>query len=149
MAVINNLLNSVETIRVANASAAAQTDVEGASVDTAGAIGVRFTAALGDVTTGSVLELRAEGRDSSDDAWAALEGAITFTAGASDADNTLLILDVVRSEYRYVRAVLERGSANAIVDGVFADVYGVTVTPVEQGSTVLASATVPNATTAS
>ena len=148
MAVINNLLNNVETIRVANSATAAQTDVNGASVDTAGAIGVRFTAALGDVTASSALKLRAEGRNDSNDSWTALEGAVTFTAGASDADNKVLIIDVVRSEYRYVRAVLERGTANAIVDGIFADVYGVKETPVTQGDTVIASATIPNAAAA-
>jgi hypothetical protein len=145
MATINNLLANVETIRVANSASAAQTEVDGTSVDMSGKIGVRFTAALGDVTTGSVLTLKAQGRDSSDDSWGDLSGSVTFTAGASDADNKVMILDVVRPETKFVRAVLTRTTANAVVDGVFADVYGDYWQPVEQGATVLASKTLPNA----
>lgn len=148
MAVINNLAANVETIRVANAAAAAQTDVEGASIDLAGKIGVRFIAALGDVTVSSALEFRAEFRDDPSDPWVPVEGEITHTATATDADNKLLILDVVRPEKRFVRCVLERGSANAAVDGIIADVYGPKYTPVEQGATVLALATIPNAAAA-
>lgn len=145
MATINNLLANVETVRVANSASAAQTAVEGASVDMAGKIGVRFTAALGDVTTGSVLGLKAQYRDDSNDAWEDIVGAVAFTAGASDADNKLLILDVVRPVKRYVRAYLTRTTANAVVDGIFADVYGDYWQPVTQGSTVLQSKTVANA----
>lgn len=147
MSYISNLLNSVETIRVANAAAAAQTAVESAAVDTAGKVGVRFTAALGDVTTGSVLGLKAQFRDDSGDSWEDVDGALAFTAGASDADHKLLILDVVRPEKRYVRAVLTRTTANAVVDGIIADVYNVD-RPAEQGATVLASGTLANATAA-
>lgn len=148
MAVINNLLANVETIRVANSASAAQTAVESSAVDTAGVIGVRFTAALGDVTSGSVLGLKAQFRDSDNDSWEDVEGALAYTAGASDADHKVLILDIVRPEKRYVRAVLSRGTANAVVDGIFADVYGPKETPVTQGATVLASGTVANAAAA-
>lgn len=145
MAVINNLLNNVETIRVANSSAAGQTAVESAAVDTAGKIGVRFTALLGDVTTASVLGLKVQGSEDGATNWTDLAGALTFTAGGSDADNKALIIDAVRPEFRYVRAVLSRTGANAVVDGILADVYGPKETPVTQGATVLASRTLPNA----
>jgi hypothetical protein len=144
MAVINNLLNNVETIRVANSAVAAQTAVNGTAVDMAGKIGVRFTALLGDVTSGSVLGLTAEHSATGSGDWVALEGALTFTAGASDADNKALILDCVRPTERYVRAVLSRTTQNAVVDGILADVYGPKETPVTQGVTVLDSATIAN-----
>lgn len=145
MAVINNLLNNVETIRVANAASAAQTAVESAAVDTAGKIGVRFTALLGDVTSGSALGLKIQGSADGSTGWTDLTGTLSHAAGASDADNKVLILEVVRPIHRYVRAVLSRASANAVVDGILADVYGPKETPVVQGSTVLASRTLPNA----
>lgn len=141
---MNNLLNIVETVRVANAAVAAQTAVNGTAIDMAGKHGVRFTALLGDVTTGSVLGLSAEHSATGSGDWVALEGALAFTAGASDADNKALILDVVQPTERYVRAVLTRTTANAVVDGIIADVYGAINTPVTQGATVLASATLPN-----
>jgi hypothetical protein len=148
MAVINNLLAVVETIRVANSATAAQTAVESSAVDTAGKIGVRFTALLGDVTAASVLGLKVQGSDNGSSGWTDLVGALSFTAGGSDADNKALIIDAVRPEFRYVRAVLSRTGANAVVDGILADVYGPKETPVTQGATVLASRTLPNAAAA-
>jgi hypothetical protein len=143
---MNNLLNNVEKIRVANSATAAQTEVDGTAVDLANADGVVFTAALGDVTTGSVLGLKAQVSDTGVGDWADVVGsALTFTAGASDADSKLLVIDVVKPTKRYARAVLTRTTANAVVDGIFAEVYGKYSVPVTQGTTVLASVTVPNA----
>lgn len=149
MAVINNLLNNVVSSRVANAAAAsATTAVTSTAVDVRGYIGVRFTAALGDVLVGSVLGLTAEHSANGTTGWVALEGALSYTATAADADNKLLILDVVRPEEGFVRAVLTRATAAAVVDGIFADTYGPKDTPVAQGATVLASATLANPTAA-
>lgn len=141
---INNLLHNVETIRLTNAVAAAQTAVETSAVDMANRHGARFTVLLGDVASGSVLGLKAQHSDTGSGDWVDLEGVLAFTAGASDADNKLLVLDVIRPERRYLRVVLSRGTANAAVDGVLVDVYGHLAHPVTQGSTVLASDTLAN-----
>ena len=67
------------------------------------------------------------------DAWSDLEGsAITV---ADDDDNQLFACDVVRPQKRYVRAVVDRGTANATVDGIIAQQYGPKAIPTTQPAT--------------
>ena len=75
---------------------------------------------------------------------ALLTGSATFTAGASDADDKLLVLDVVKPPYRYIEAQLFHVTANGPFDGVFAILYNGSRCPVTQGSDVIASATSDN-----
>lgn len=144
MAVINNLLNNVEFVVVEASAAAGQSTLTTDTVDTAGWTGVVFVAALGDVTAASALDFAAEHSDESNANFAELAGALTHTADGTNADDKLLILDVVRAEKRYVRATLGRGDANAVVSGIYAIKYGPKETPVAQGETVLGSATLAN-----
>jgi hypothetical protein len=146
---MNNLLNNVEFVVVEAAASAAQTELVTDTIDMAGWTGVVFVAHLGDVTTGSVLGLKAEHSDDDDSGFADLAGALAFTAGASDADNKLLVLDVVRPTKRYVRASLTRTTANAVVNGIQAIKYGPLHRPIAQGDTVLDSDTLPNPAEAS
>lgn len=145
MADINNLLNNVEVIRVANAAAAAQTAVEGAAVDMAGRTGVTFVASFGTVTTASVITLKAQFSDDGSTGWTDIEGSATHTASGTDGNNKALALDIVRPVKQFVRAVVTRETANAVLDGVVAIAYGELNKPVEQGDTVLDAVTVPNA----
>lgn len=141
---MNNLLNIVEFVSVENAAVAGTTSLTTDVIDMAGWTGVVFVAKLGDVTSGSVLGLAAYDSDANGSGSDDLENPLAFTAGASDADNKLMILDIVRPTRRYVHAVLSRGTQNAVVDGIWAVKYGPKDTPVTQGATVLASATLPN-----
>ena len=140
-----NLLPNVEFVVVEAAASAGQTELTTDVIDMAGWRGVVFVAHLGDVTTGSVLGFVVDHSDTGVGAWDDLEGPLAHTAGASDADNKLLVLDVCRSEKRYLRARLSRSAANAIVGGIVAIKYGGTQFPIEQGATVLASAVLANA----
>lgn len=141
---MNNLLNNVEVVVVEAAAAAGQTTLTTDTIDMAGWTGVMLVAHLGDVTDTSELGFAAHDSDESNANFDDLENPLAYTAGASDADNKLMILDVVRPEKRYVRGVLTRGTANAVVNGIVAYKYGPINTPVTQGDTVLASATLPN-----
>lgn len=141
---LNNLLNNVEFVVVEASASAATTELTTDVIDMAGWHGVAFVAHLGDVTTGSVLGFVADHSDDGATGWDDLGGALAFTAGASDADNKLLILDLVRPTKRFVRARLMRTTANAILGGIVAVKYGPTFAPVNQGATVLASATLAN-----
>lgn len=141
---MHNLLPNVEFIVVEAAAAAAQTELTTDVIDTADCDGVVFVAHLGDVTTGSVLGFVADDSATGVGAWDDLEGPLAFTAGASDADNKLLILDVHKPERRYVRARLTRTTANAVVNGITAIKYGKRSVPVTQGDTVLDSALLAN-----
>lgn len=133
------LNDEVKITRVANSAVAAQTDVASSILDMTGFDGVMFIGILGDVTTGSVLELEVQQDDVNDTAGMAAITSSTFTAGASDADNKLLIQDVVRPTKRYVRGVLKRGTANAVVDGIVAIQYRARNRPTVHGSTVLSA----------
>lgn len=135
------LLPEISVSRVSNAAAAAQTDINGTAVDMQGWEGVTFVAALGDVTATSVLSMKAQqGAASNGSDGVDVTGSATnaFTAGASDADNKLLVVDVVNPTSRYVRPVLSRGTANAVVDGIIAIRYRGRKVPATADSTVLA-----------
>ncbi|MBH0239054.1 hypothetical protein [Methylobrevis albus] len=58
---------------------------------------------------------------------------------AAADDNKLQVLDIFRPAVRYVRAVVTRGTADAVFDGVFAVQYGPLKGPVTQDATVAGS----------
>lgn len=131
-----NLLNEVKITRVMNAVAAGTTDQEGAVLDMSGYEGVMFVAAFGALTATQVTKIKAQqgaladGSDMADLAGTAV-GPLADTDG-----NKLLVLDIYRPLERYVRCVVDRGTANAVIDGVIAIQYSGRVKPVVQGSTV-------------
>jgi crotonobetainyl-CoA:carnitine CoA-transferase CaiB-like acyl-CoA transferase len=130
-----NLAQNVKITRVLNAVAAGQTAQNGAVIDMANFEGVVFLAAFGTLDAGAVTGLKAQQglqpnlSDAADLAGAAL-------AIADTADNKLLVLDVFRPAERYVRAVVTRGTADAVIDGVIAIQYGARVMPATQDATV-------------
>jgi hypothetical protein len=138
---MESLLKNCKITRVAASAVAAQTDVESTFVDMAGFDGVLFIALTGDVTATSALALKAS-QNTADSSSGAAEvvGAASFTAGASDADSKAIVLDVRRPRERYVRAILERGTANAVVDGIIAIQYNAKDLPTSQAASVIASA---------
>lgn len=139
------LSTDIEISRVANAAAAATTEVLTSVLDMSGWDGVVFVALLGDVTATSVLTLTA--KENTADSTSAptptnITGAATaaFTAGASDADNKALVVDVLRPSKRYVFASLTRTTANAVVDGIIAIRYRGREVPAAMAASILASA---------
>ncbi len=126
---------------VVEASAVAGTSTLTTDVlDMTGYDSVMFVAMLGDVTDTSVLALTAKGNSAnstSSPTPTTYEGAAGFTAGASDADNKLMIVDIEKPRDRYVFATLARGTANAVVNGIIAIQYNGHLKPEVQGSTVL------------
>ena len=130
-----NLAQNVKITRALNAVAAGQTAQNGAVIDMANFEGVVFLAAFGALDAGAVTGLKAQQglqanlSDAADLAGAAL-------AIADTADNKLLVLDVFRPAERYVRAVVTRGTADAVIDGVIAIQYGARVLPATQDATV-------------
>jgi len=132
---IGHLSDNVLTTRSINATAAGTTDINGTSVDTSTvpADAVRAVCSLGTLTATQVTKLIIE--DSPDD--------VTFTAiktgtAAPDADsNKLLIVDVsLKGKARYVRATVDRGTANAVIDGVTLEFYRLRTEKVSQHANV-------------
>lgn len=104
-------------------AAAAQTDLDGAVIDmTQGMLGaITLIAHLGDVAAGCVLELTLRGSANADGSGSTeIATTGTLTAGASDVDDKLMVLDVIAPQSRYVFSRLKRGTANAAVNSVIA-----------------------------
>lgn len=135
---MNNMLKDCAIDRVSAGAAAGTTDVtDASSVDMAGWDGVLFIASLGTLTATQVTALKAYG-STDDSTFVELEAT---TAAAADTDSDLaLVLDVVKPTYRYLRATLDRGTANAVLDGIIAIRYRGSKSPVTQGATIAASA---------
>ena len=136
-----NFLANQKLTRVEPAAVAGQTLLTSDVIDMAGFDGVSFVALLGDVSDTCVLTLQAQQGDQSDGSDATnLSGvAATFTAGATDADDNMLALEVFRPTKRYVRVTLARTTANAVVDGILAVQSNPAEAPVVQDASVLAT----------
>lgn len=139
-----SMLKDCKITRVGNSASAGTTDQDGTVLDMTGYDSVLFIALLGDATSGSVLELQAFGNTASSTSSPTpvelTADNCQYTAGASDADNKLMVLDVCRPNYRYVFCRLVIDTQNCVTDGLIAVQYKARNKPVTQGSTVLASA---------
>ncbi len=135
----HNLNTDVKISRVMDAVAAGTTDQNGTGVDMKGYDGVMFIASFGELTTSQVTSIHAEqGTDNSAD-WQDLEST-SVGPMADDDDNQLLVLDIYRPTDRYVRPVVDRGTANAVIDGIVALRYHAQSKPTtHDASTVSAS----------
>ncbi len=143
----HNLLNNVNFVRVSagGAGAASATPTKATIIDMQGYDSVCFVAEMGNVLTTSAVALRAGGATTNDTAEIDLyAGTVAGTAGASDYDDKLVILDLVRPPHRYVEAQLFHVTADAPFDSILAIQYNGYLKPVTQGSTVILSGTLPS-----
>ena len=143
---MQNMLKECKVTRVLNATAAGATNVNTTGVDMSGFEGVLFVADFGALTATQVTKMKLQ--ESSDngvvDAWADITGSLT--AAMADADSSkLLLCEDAKPRQRYVRAVVVRGTANAVIDAVVAIQYGARTKPLTQGSTVSAQTLVVGA----
>lgn len=132
------ITNAVKTIRVMNAVAAGITDQNSSIVDMKGFGGVRFVALFGALTATQVTQIKVQqDTDSAGGTMADLAG--TNTGPLADADgNKMLITEIIQPRERYVRCVVDRGTANAVIDGVIAELFGPAAEPVAKDATVIA-----------
>lgn len=133
-----HLTDKVKTVRVSNAVAAGATDVTCTAVDMTGYDAVRFIALFGTLTATQVTSIRAQcsSDDGSSDAYTDIEGSASDALGDDD-DNDMLVLDIVRPPERYVKCIIDRATANAVVDGVIAELYCARDEVVTQDATVI------------
>jgi len=118
-----NLSKNTKLTRVSNAVAAGTTDINSSVIDMQNYEGVMFIVAFGAITAGAVTSIKAQQGAQSDLSDAAdLEG--TGVTVGDDDDNKVFYLDVYRPRERYVRCVVDRGTQNAVVDGIIAIQYG-------------------------
>ena len=133
-----NLSKETKVTRVMTAQAAGSADANGSSVDMQNFDGVMFVASVGTLTATQVTTLKAQGSsdDADADAFADLEGTQT-DAMADDDDDQSIVLDIYKPVERYIRPVLERGTANAEIDGIIAIQYGPRVKPTTHDATTV------------
>lgn len=135
-----NLLNNTLITRVLVATADGTGTQSSDILDMQGYEGVLFIWKLDDVDDTAVLTLQAQQDElNAAGGMATLTGTATFTAGATDADDDCLVLDVYRPTKRYVRAQGVIATANATTAAIIAIQYGARKSPVTQSSTVVDS----------
>lgn len=137
---MSNLMTNAVLTRVSNAVAAGTSNINCTSVDMAGFDQVTFIAAFGTLTATQVTGLKLQHSDDNSSFSDVTSGA---TTAMQDGDsNKILTATYSRPSKRYVRVVVTRGTANAVVDGVFALQSLARAMPVTQSSSVSASVTV-------
>ena len=115
-----NLSRAAKVTRVSNAVAAGTTDINSSSVDMANFDSVQFVVAFGTITATAVTSCKLQ-TSSDDSSFNDLTGtAITV---ADDDDNQVVVLDLGKPLERYIRCTVDRGTANAVVDGIFCQQY--------------------------
>ena len=128
------ILERTRIVRVMNSVAAGTSNQNGTGLDMSqsgtGYRGVRFTALFGTLTSTQVTSLKAQESDDNSN-WSDLAGSNTGPMADADS-NKSLILDVYRPRKRYIRPVVIRGTANAAIDGVTAELYEPITEPVTQ-----------------
>ncbi len=131
-----NLSKVAKIVRLVNATAAGTSDINGTHVDMKGYESVTFIAGFGALTATQVTALKAQQGALADDSdMADLAG--TKVGPLADGDsNKLLALEIVRPRERYVRPVVDRGTANAVVDFVIALLYKADKEPVTHDASV-------------
>jgi len=118
---MHNLLRNVKITRVSSGLSASTTDHNCTAVDMRGFEGVAFVASFGALTTAAVTFMKGQEATSSGATYSDLLGtAVNVDDQGSDL---VALLDIFRPKDRWVRAVIDRGTANAVVDSVVAMQY--------------------------
>lgn len=96
------------------AGAAGTTDINGATLDMQGYLGVLVVVTMGAITSTAVTSIKMQQGAASNlsDAADLLGTAQTI---ADDDDEQVFVIDLYRPTERYVRLVVDRGTANAVV----------------------------------
>ncbi len=135
---IRNLAYAAKTARVVNATAAGTTNITASSVDTFGFEACRFTILMGTLTATQQTIPKVQGSNDNS-TWTDLAG--THVGPPADgASNGMLQIDLFRPQYRYLQLIIQRGTANAAIDGAIADLYLAHNEPIPTQDTTMALA---------
>lgn len=125
-----SLAKNSQAIRVMNAVAAGTSDQNSSGVNMDNAEAVTFYTAFGTITAGAVtsVKLQQSSDDGSTDDYSDIEGSGVTVA--DDDDNQVAVNECVRPTKKWVRAVVDRGTQNAVIDGIIAVKTGLRKAPV-------------------
>lgn len=138
-----NLSSAVKTIRLRVdgtnwTGSAGTTDLNSDVVDMANFEGVRFIVGFGAITSGAVTSVKVQQGQQSNLSDAADLAGSAITIADTD-DNKMAISEIYRPQERYVRLVTDRGTQNAVIDFVIAELYGPRKKPITQDTTVISA----------
>lgn len=135
---MTSLVKDVKVTRVMNAVAAGTSNQSSTFVDMANFDSVAFVVSFGTITASAVTSVRLQGSASSDGSSPTNIGSGVTVADTDD--NKQVVVEVNRpASYRYVGVIVNRATANAVIDGVSAFQTGSRVKPVTQPSSCLGS----------
>ena len=134
---MSNLGPSVKITRLMNAVAAGTSDQLSSALDMQGFDGVMFLTSFGTITAGAVTSVEVHQCDTSGGSYAALAGS--SIAVADDDDNQVVVHDIYRPRERYLKVNIDRGTQNAVIDGVVAIQYGARLQPATNDSATVVS----------
>lgn len=127
----NPLVREAVISRAANATAAGQSDIDGAVIPTDNVTNILFVAAFGAVTDGSVLGLEVYGSQA-----AGFGSPVLLAAGptvtASGASNKVLSIDIKWPPTPFVRCGVKRTTQNAALDALVCIRYDPPIKPPAQ-----------------
>lgn len=115
---MDNFSTSHKLQRVENAAAAATTDITSDAFDARAFHEVTFVALFGSITAGAVTSMHVEGSNDGSTGWTDIAG--TNQAVADDDDNKAIGITIRRPPFPYLRAIIDRGTQNAVLDGIVA-----------------------------
>lgn len=134
-----NQSRAEKTIRVMNAVAAGTSDQTSSVIDMQGFDGVKVYTSFGAITSGAATSVKMQ--QSSDnggsDTYADLAGSAVTVA--DDDDNQVVVHDIYRPRERYLKVVVDRGTQNAVIDGIVAVLYHASVQPTTDDSSTVVS----------
>lgn len=130
--------------RVSNAVAAGTTDINSTGVDMEGYDAVTFGVLFGTITGSAVTSIQIDHSDDNSSYNGVAGSKVTV---ADTNSNKMAFTETVRPLKRYCRCTVDRGTANAVVDGIFAIRSRGRKAPVTQGSTVLGTTVIIGSTT--
>ena len=112
---MQNFLTANEiSIAIASGSRAAGTsDINGASVDMHGFLNVTAIVEFGTIAATAVTSVKMQQSSATASGWADISGSSVTVA--DDDDNQIVMIEVFRPTERYVRVVVDRGTANATI----------------------------------
>ncbi len=116
----------------ASARAAGQTAINGAVLDMQGYEGVVAVVEMGTIAATAVTSIKWQQSDTTD--FSDLEG--TGIDIADDDDNEIFVSELYKPTKRYVRVVVDRGTANAALRAATYIQYKARTAPVTQGTGV-------------
>lgn len=131
-----------KTIRVLNGVAAGTTAQTSSAIDTSGFDGVKIYSSFGAITATAVTSVKVQ--QSSDDGVADTYADLLGTSVnvAADDDNQVVVHDIYRPRERYLKVVISRATADAVIDGVVAVLYDQRTAPTtDDAATVVARET--------